>query len=183
MAERRADRFSEMLVRQIARSSSRRGFLGRLGVMLVAAPVFPLLPVSRASAATPQPQPLTDFERNAQSSDPKACDYWRHCAIDGVICGCCGGGVHTCPPGSQPSPTSWVGTCRNPDDGRSYLIAYRDCCGKGICSPTGEKCRCNSSDRELPVYRPQSNNDVIWCFGDTSLEYHCSTAALVGLAS
>ena len=39
----------------------------------------------------------------------------------------------------------------------------------------------NSQDRELPVYRPQTNNDIIWCFGTSSMEYHCSTAALIGL--
>jgi methylamine dehydrogenase light chain len=177
MADRRIDNFSERLTRRIARRSSRRGFLTKLGTALVAAPFFPLLPVSRASAKT-----LSDFERNAQSTDPLRCDYWRHCAIDGTICGCCGGGLHTCPPGSQPSPTAWVGTCLNPDDGRSYLIAYRDCCGKGACQPTAKDCECTGTDRELPVYRPQANNDIIWCFGDTSMAYHCSTAALVGLA-
>jgi methylamine dehydrogenase light chain len=32
------------------------------------------------------------------------------------------------------------------------------------------------------VYRPQGNNDIIWCFGAGSMEYHCSTAALVAVA-
>lgn len=171
---------SEQMTREIARRSSRRGFINKLGAVLVGAVAFPLLPVSRVSAQT---KPLTDFERNAQSKDPLSCDYWRHCAIDGIICGCCGGGPHTCPPGSQPSPTAWIGTCLNPDDGRSYLISYRDCCGRSACSPTKASCNCTGTDRELPIYRPQSNNDIIWCFGDTSMQYHCSTAALVGLAS
>jgi methylamine dehydrogenase light chain len=187
MPDSRADSLGEKIVRQIARRSSRRGFLSKFAGILVAAPAIPLLPVARATAAERKPvaKPrgqLTDFERNAQTSDPHACDYWRHCAIDGIICGCCGGGVHTCPPGAEPSPTAWVGTCLNPDDGRSYLIAYRDCCGKGGCVPTGENCHCNSQDRELPVYRPQTNNDIIWCFGNASMEYHCSTAAIVGVA-
>jgi methylamine dehydrogenase light chain len=30
---------------------------------------------------------------------------------------------------------------------------------------------------------PQLNNNVIWCFGTKSMEYHCSTAVLVGKAS
>jgi len=189
MSDGRSEGVGEKIVRQIARRSSRRGFLSRFAGLLVAAPAIPLLPVARAGAATrpapgaPKPRgPLTDFERNAQTSDPNACDYWRHCALDGIICGCCGGGPHTCPPGAEPSPTSWVGTCLNPDDGRSYLIAYRDCCGKTGCVATGDNCFCNSQDRELPVYRPQSNNDIIWCFGNASMEYHCSTAAVVGLA-
>ncbi len=178
MGEFTPDSLAEKFVRNVARRSSRRGFLSRVGSALVAAPFFPLLPVARASTSNK----LTDFERNAQTSDPNRCDYWRHCAIDGILCGCCGGGVHSCPPGSTPSPTAWVGTCLNPDDGRSYLIAYRDCCGMGPCAASGEDCFCDGTDRELPIYRPQSNNQIIWCFGDSSMEYHCSTAALVGLA-
>ncbi len=181
MSDGTFDSAGEAVARRLARGSSRRSLLHRIGAVLIAAPVFPLLPVSRASAQTGSAG-MTDFERNAQTTDPNACDYWRHCAIDGIICGCCGGGSHTCPPGAEPSPTAWIGTCLNPDDGRSYLIAYRDCCGKGICTPTGDNCRCNNTDRELPVYRPQSNNDIIWCFGTSSMEYHCSTAALIGVA-
>ena len=73
---------------------------------------------------------------------------------------------------------SWVGTCINPDNGKAYLIAYRDCCGKAYCA----KCDCDNADRETQLYMPQLNNDVIWCFGTTSMEYHCSTAVLVGTA-
>jgi methylamine dehydrogenase light chain len=186
MSDSSGDRLTERFIRGLARRISRRSLLTRLGAVLVAAPVFPLLPVARVAAAPQAPKPskppLSDFERNAQSNDPTKCDYWRHCAIDGIICGCCGGGIHTCPPGSQPSPTSWIGTCLNPDDGRSYLIAYRDCCGKSICTPD-KPCFCDSTDREMPIYRAQGDNDIIWCFGSSSMAYHCSTAALIGLAS
>lgn len=183
MSDKPTQSMSERLVRRLARRTSRRSLLAKLGAAVVAAPVFPLLPVSRVAAQKPQaPKVLSDFERNAQTSDPLQCDYWRYCAIDGILCSCCGGGVHTCPPGSEPSPTAWVGTCLNPDDGRSYLIAYRDCCGKGGCASTKANCSCTATDRELPVYRPQANNDIVWCFGDASMAYHCSTAALVGLA-
>jgi len=172
------DKIGERFTRKLAQRSSRRSFLSRFGAVLVAAPVVPLLPVQRARAAEPA---KTDFERYAQASDPNKCNYWRYCAIDGVLCGCCGGGVHTCPPGADPSPISWIGTCRNPEDGRSYVVAYRDCCGKPMC-PAGKDCQCDSVDRELPTYRSQLNNDIIWCFGNSSAYYHCSTAALVGLA-
>jgi len=181
----KADRWTERMSRTLARHTSRRSLLTRLGAVLVGAPLFPLLPVSRAQAATAAQKdkaPLTDFERNAQSKDPLKCDYWRYCAIDGVLCGCCGGGLHTCPPGASPSPTAWIGTCRNPDDGRSYLIAYRDCCGKSTCT-ADKSCDCEGTDRELPVYRPQSNGEILWCFGQSSMIYHCSTAALIGLSS
>ena len=173
------DKLGERVTRRLAGYSSRRGFLSKLGMALVAAPVIPLLPVARAAPA--QPSTKTDFERHAQARDPNKCDYWRYCAIDGVLCGCCGGGVHTCPPGAEPSPISWIGTCVNPDDGRSYVIAYRDCCGKPVCQ-AGKECDCQSVDRELPTYRQQLNNDIIWCFGNATATYHCSTAALVGLA-
>jgi methylamine dehydrogenase light chain len=32
----------------------------------------------------------------------------------------------------------------------------------------------------MPSYRPQLNNDIIWCFGGSSMIYHCSSAAIVG---
>lgn len=169
----------EAALRRLAGHTSRRGLLARLGVTLVAAPLFPVLPVSRAWAAKDRSgQAKTTFARNAQSTDDTKCDYWRYCAIDGSLCTCCGGGVHSCPPGTEPSPTSWVGTCVNPDDGRAYLIAYRDCCGSADCN----RCVCDNTDRATEVSNPQSNNDIIWCFGTTSMEYHCSTAAVVGLA-
>ncbi len=177
---------AERLSRRLARRTSRRSLLTRLGAALVAAPVLPLLPVTRAEAedhpAGGKSRQLTDFEKNSQSKDPTKCNYWRHCAIDGVICGACGGGIHTCPPGAQPALTSWIGTCLNPDDDRYYLVAYRDCCGKDLCGAAQDGL-CFSNDRELPVYRPQSNNDTIWCFGSSTMVYHCTTSALIGVAT
>jgi methylamine dehydrogenase light chain len=171
------DNLGERLTRRLAGYSSRRSFLARLGTALLATPVLPLLPVARASAAD---TPKTDFERYAQTTDPTKCTYWKYCASDGVMCSCCGGGSHTCPPGAEPSPISWIGTCVNPENGRSYVIAYRDCCGKPICT-AGKSCWCDGADRELPTYRSPLNNDIIWCFGKSSATYHCSTAALLGL--
>jgi methylamine dehydrogenase light chain len=163
------DKLGERLTRRLAGYSSRRSFLARLGTALLAGPMLPLLPVARAAAAD---APKTDFERNAQTTDATKCNYWKYC---------CGGGSHTCPPGAEPSPISWIGTCVNPENGRSYVIAYRDCCGKPMCS-AGKSCRCDGADRELPTYRSPLNNDIIWCFGKASASYHCSTAALLGLA-
>jgi|SRR5882724_9588217 len=170
------DKLSERATRQLASQVSRRSLLSKLGVALIAAPLLPLLPVSRARAAN-QPRE-TDFSRAAQTHDESKCNYWRYCGSDGNMCSCCGGGLHTCPAGSEASPTSWIGTCINPDDGRGYLIAYRDCCGAPSCG----QCACEGTDRAMPIYRPQANNHIIWCFGTSSMEYHCSMSVLVGLA-
>jgi methylamine dehydrogenase light chain len=174
------DAVTETMLRKFAGRTSRRSILSRIGLAVVAAPVFPVLPVSRAEAAKQDrsPEARTAFARDAQTKDDTKCDYWRYCAIDGNLCSCCGGGIHTCPPGTQPSPTSWVGTCINPDTGKANLIAYRDCCGTATCG----QCDCDTTDRETQAYRPQTNNDIIWCFGLSSMAYHCSTAVLVGEA-
>ena len=102
------DGLGEKLLRKFAGNSSRRSFLTKLGATIVAAPAFPLLPVSRASAATKDrsPEAKTAFARNAQTKDDTKCDYWRYCAIDGSLCSCCGGGMSICPPGAEPSPVS-----------------------------------------------------------------------------
>ena len=178
----RFDRVFERLSRHAAQHSSRRGFLALCGGWLVAGATLPLLPVSRRAQATEKGKPVarfaSDFANQAQTADPTRCNYWRYCASDGFMCACCGGGPHTCPPGTSPSPSSWVGSCINPEDGKTYLIAYRDCCGKDSCG----KCLCSNLEGEMPEYRPQLNSDIVWCFGAASQVYHCSSAGLVGLA-
>jgi methylamine dehydrogenase light chain len=146
----------------------------------VEAPAFPLLPVSRAQAAKPDrsPEAKTAFARNAQITDDTKCDYWRYCAIDGFLCSCCGGTVNTCPPGTEMSPITWIGTCTNPADGRAYIISYNDCCGVSSCG----QCLCNRNEGDRPQVRPQSNNDYNWCLGTESSIYNCSVAAIVGTA-
>jgi methylamine dehydrogenase light chain len=181
ISSHRFDRLIELASRRVAQRASRRSFLTRCGSWLVAASALPLLPVSRraqAGDAPPKPKFASAFANQAQTKDPTQCNYWRYCSSDGYLCACCGGGPSTCPPGSSPSPTSWVGSCINPDDGKTYLIAYRDCCGKDSCG----RCSCLGQEGDMPEYRPQVNNDIIWCFGSSSMVYHCSSAGLVGLA-
>lgn len=163
----RFDRIMERMSRGAARRMSRRGFMGRLG-MLGAAASMPLLPVSRANGAV---QP-------GESGDPQSCDYWRYCAIDGFLCTCCGGSTSSCPPGTEPSPITWVGTCRNPVDGRDYVISYNDCCGKSGCG----RCLCNRNEGDTPVHQPAGSNDINWCLGTSSAVYNCSTAVVLGPA-
>jgi methylamine dehydrogenase light chain len=181
VSQRRFDRIIERISRTAAQRVSRRSFLSQCSGWLVAASALPLLPVSRkaqaADAAKTRDHLASEFAKRAQTTDPTQCNYWRYCSSDGYLCSCCGGGPSTCPPGTTPSPTSWVGSCINPDDGKSYLIAYRDCCGQDSCG----RCACLGEEGDMPSYRPQVNNDIIWCFGASSMVYHCSSAGLVGL--
>jgi methylamine dehydrogenase light chain len=154
--------------RKLARHSSRRGFLGKVSTLVLGAGFLPLLPVSRAFGA----------EGLDEIGDTQSCDYWRYCALGGALCSCCGGSVTSCPPGAEPSPITWVGTCRNPVDDQDYLISYNDCCGKPFCS----RCFCHRTERDKPVYFPSKSNDVLWCFGTESRSYHCTVALVLGKA-
>ncbi|MCC7412348.1 MAG: methylamine dehydrogenase (amicyanin) light chain [Gammaproteobacteria bacterium] len=169
----------ERSARSLARQSSRRGFIARFGAVLVGGAALPLLPVARAMDSAPaRPPAPEDSGIRGDPGNPASCEYWRHCAIDGFLCGCCGGSANTCPPGTQMSAVTWIGTCRNPADGRDYVISYNDCCGKSGCG----RCFCNRNEGDRPLYRPSSANDYNWCLGTDSQAYHCSTALVLGLA-
>ncbi|GAB2788486.1 hypothetical protein GCM10027040_13380 [Halomonas shantousis] len=168
----RMDQGSERMARHVAQRSGRRNFLTRAGTFMAGAAVLPILPFDRnfglAYAASDTPDP----------NDPASCDYWRYCALDGALCNDCGGTLTSCPPGSEASAVSWVGTCSNPNDGKNYLVSYNDCCGKAMC--LGDSCLV--SERERPGYRMGLHNDINWCMANTSQGYHCTVALLVGLA-
>ena len=169
------DRLVERTVRQLARRTSRRSFLTRVGTLLVGAAGLPLLPVARALDRTPAPD---DGRLEGEVAAPQQCSYWRHCAIDGFLCACCGGSQNSCPPGTEMSPVTWIGTCRNPGDGRDYIISYNDCCGATFCG----RCRCERTEGERPVYYTSRNNDLLWCFGTKSRAVNCSVAIVLGAA-
>lgn len=161
------DRLLEGRSREIARRSSRRGFLARLGIALTGAAALPLLPVSRALA-----------EDAEDEMDPTKCSYWRHCGFSGAICSCCGGSSTHCPPGSVASPIAWIGTCRNPEDQKNYVISYNDCCGGTYCG----NCSCDRSESDRPVHTPFASNDIHWCTGSPDgLGYSCTLAAVMGV--
>ena len=173
------DRWSEAASRRLAQRSSRRSFLATLGAWTVGAAGIPLLPVARAAApgASGPSEPAQTTGNPQDPGDPTECDYWRYCAIDGFLCSCCGGSQNACPPGTEMSPLTWIGTCENPADGRSYVISYNDCCGKTSCG----RCLCNRNEGDRPPYRPGSNNDINWCLGTESSVYTCSTGVIVGV--
>src|SRR5438094_74131 len=138
----------------------------------------PLLPVARA-ATDEHPAVPDDAALHGEVGDPKSCNYWRHCAIDGFLCACCGGSQNTCPPGTEMSPLTWIGTCRNPGDGKDYIISYNDCCGQSLCM----RCRCTRTEGERPLYLTMKNNDLLWCFGTQSRAVNCSVAVVLGVAT
>ncbi|MFL6601203.1 MAG: methylamine dehydrogenase light chain [Steroidobacteraceae bacterium] len=195
------DSLTEDSARSLAKRTSRRGFIGSLGAMLVGASALPLLPVARGaaspeaskppagkSAGTPadpagkpaKPAGDSAGDKAKHLNDATSCDYWRHCAIDGYLCGCCGGSENSCPPGTEMSAITWVGTCHNPIDGKDYVISYNDCCGKATCG----RCLCNRNERDTPLYVPFQSNDYNWCSGSAkaNIPYHCSTARIVAVA-
>lgn len=172
------DRITEGSTRKVARLSSRRSFLTRLGTAVAgAAAAVPLLPVARGAPEESR-APAPEESGSGESFDPTSCSYWRHCSIDGFMCSCCGGSQNTCPPGTELARMTWLGTCRHPGDNLDYIISYNDCCGKGSCG----RCFCNRNEGDRPMWMPPKNNDTNWCQGVKSQSYHCTIAAVVGVA-
>ncbi len=143
------DGLTEMASRKTARTHSRRAFLSGVGTALIGVGAMTLLPVYRSNAFAAQTK--------SEEGDPASCEYWRHCAIDGYLCGCCGGTINTCPPGTVASDITWISiTCRNPTNGKDYIISYNDCCGKTSCG----RCICQRGQDETRrsiVRKPQTS--------------------------
>ncbi len=169
------DQITENVTRKVAQQSSRRSFIGGVGTALIGGAAIPLLPVARAAGNHEQPAAPTD----ADLEDPTSCAYWRNCSIDGFLCSCCGGSDKVCPPGTEQSPITWIGTCKNPADGKDYIISYNDCCGKTSCG----NCFCNTNLGDRPTYRPHTANDINWCLGVSSQTYHCTVTLVLGVAT
>lgn len=181
------DHLAERVLRGFASRTSRRSVFGMLGSLLAGAATLPLLPVARADGPPSPPDadpnsgqdPPRSSGNPQDPGDPTRCDYWRYCAIDGSLCSCYGGTVTTCPPGTEMSPITWIGTCRNPADQRNYIISYNDCCGGVLWG----RCQCQRNEGDRPVVRPQNNNEITWCFGTKSQSYTCTVAIILGVAT
>ena len=161
----------ERATRRQAGLTSRRSLLSRLGVLFIGGGFTPLLPVFRAGA-------FAEVPGIPEEGDADQCSYWRYCAMDGYLCGCCGGSSSSCPPGTVVSDITWIGTCHNPSDGKHYVISYNDCCGKAACG----SCACQRDEGDTPLYRPQNSNNLNWCAGSQAdVPYHCSLALVIGV--
>lgn len=177
------DKLTERMTRSVARNTSRRSLLTLIGGVVSGGAIIPVLPLARAHASEPEavgPSGLPpQYAANPQDpGDNTSCDYWRYCAVDGFLCSCCGGTVNSCPPGTEMSPITWIGTCRNPADNRAYIISYNDCCGKTSCG----RCACTRNEGDKPTARAHESNDINWCLGTESSIFHCSTAIILGVA-
>jgi methylamine dehydrogenase light chain len=161
----------ERAARRTAQVTGRRSFLARLAALAVGGGLLPMLPYDRNSGAA-----------RAAEFDPQndtKCEYWAYCGIDGTRCNACGGTISECPPGSQASKLSWVGTCTNPKDKKAYLVSYYDCCGK---SPCQQEADCSRHEGERPGYRIGTFSDMNWCMANADKGVNCSTAVVVGMA-
>jgi methylamine dehydrogenase light chain len=167
------DKRTEASARKTAQQFGRRSFLAKAGVFMAGAVVVPLLPFDRSLGGMAMAA-AAEF-----SDDEGDCQYWRHCALDGSLCSASGGTLTSCPPGSEASKVAWVGTCRNPNDGKDYLVSYNDCCGKATVESATT---CFRSDRERPGYRMGLHNDINWCMANTNKGYHCTVSVVVGQA-
>lgn len=170
------DDLFESSARAVASRTARRSFIARLGLAMAGAAAVPLLPLvrgGRAEAAEPIGKSAA-----ANRDDPKTCDYWAYCATDGWLCTGCGGTSSKCPPGTDPSPIAWIGTCKNPGDGKSYVVSYHDCCGQSQC----QSALCSRNEGETPRYLPQRANSITWCFG-VATTYHCTISRLLSVVN
>jgi methylamine dehydrogenase light chain len=171
------DEFFERQARAVAQKTSRRGALTKISRALVGtAFLLPVLPFARVAQAAHGGSAAPESKLDPMNDTH--CEYWRYCSLDGFLCTCCGGSVTTCPPGSQASSVTWIGTCHNPDDNRDYIVSYNDCCGIASCG----RCFCNANEGERPGYRLSVHNDVNWCMGNESSIYHCTVSVVLGVS-
>ncbi len=121
----------------------------RSGKLLTGAALLPLLPIDRSSRAQAAEPAAKGAKSKAATDDPESCEYWKYCAIDGFLCSCCGGSSNSCPPGTAPSPITWIGTCHNPADSATTSFptttaAVRPAAATANATATSARSRCTA---------------------------------------
>jgi len=137
-----------------------------------------ILPHDVARAETPTVSAGIEPDPATPEGDPADADNWRYCSVDGFLSAECGGTTSSCPPGTLMSPVAWVGTCRNPADGKDYILSYNDCCGKGPCG----RSFVHRNEGDKPVYYTHKSNDVGWCMGEADAAYNSTVSIVIGVA-
>ena len=162
----------------LSERATRRSLLARAGQWLIGltgVTVLSSLPVNRAFG---QNAKIGKDGSITQAHDPTECNYWRYCNLSGTLCaGCVGGGLTSCPPGSQLGAEFWYGCCEDPESGQTYMIAYQDCCGKSNCGGS-----CGGYSEQTEPYNsamPSQDNNILWCMSNESQTYTCTVAPIV----
>lgn len=127
---------------RLGQTSSRRGFLARVGKATLGALGFsvvaaaPILHLSQAAKA-------------ANCNNPDLCGLW------GRTCDCCNGGqgLYHCPGSATAASNWWSRCCRDTGDNTRNLIRYVDCCGGSANCGSCTWCENN------PIQQPA------WCSG------------------
>lgn len=103
--------------RTIVHQSRRRSFLTWADASLEGGTVLPILSCDTSNDVA--------FAPGFGEAEvlPEDCGSWRSCSLHRGLCSPCGGTGAQCSPGSTPSKVAWVDTCRNPNDGRDYLVS------------------------------------------------------------
>ena len=155
------------LGRLMSERTSRRsmlGMLGRWGMGAAGVAIIGSLPVTRAAIASDAPKEMIAgagrtaaaagdpslFPAFDETGDSSTCEYWRWCNMDGTPSAVRRRRCHHLRPAASPSAEFWVGCCTNPDTGKTYLIAYYDCCGAPSCS----NAFCGEPDMQAVMYDP-----------------------------
>ncbi len=127
---------------------------------------------ARVASTALEPDPTTP------EGDSANADNWRYCSVDGFLSAECGGTTSSCPPGTLMSPVAWIGTCRNPTDGKDYILSYNDCCGKGPCG----RSFVHRNEGDKPAYYAHKSNDIGWCMGEADAAYNSTVSIVIGIA-
>jgi len=180
------DRLTEQVLRGFASRTSRRSVFSLLGGMLAGAASLPLLPVAKGADGPPaNPNDPNSGEPAAQLSGNPQDPAIGPSATTGAIAPST---ARFAPATAAPSPAARPAPrCRRSPG--SALAAIPPISATTSSRTTtvaaasrGAACACQNNNGDRPVVRPQTNNEVTWCFGTKSQSYTCTVALILGVA-